>query len=485
MKKAITFLLIVISLKVSAQSGITWNTGMNISSSADGNEHPRIAVNGSENPLVIWHDAGRAMFSRWNGTTFVAPFRLNSDPVFSVAGASWMGPDIAAHGDTVYVVFKQTPEASDTCHIFCVHSYDGGISFSTPVKVDIGDSITRFPTVTTDDLGNPIVGFMKFDPAFDNARWVVAKSIDFGNTFSPDVKASGYSSMTSNVCDCCPGSIVCAGNNAAMLYRDNNSNIRDSWAGLSTDGGNSFPNGMGIDQQNWMIMMCPSSGPDGVIIGDTLYSTFMNGISGTSLVYLNKSSLSAATGSAGVQITGSVSGLSQQNYPRIAASGSALAVVWKQIVNGADQCVLRFTNDIDNGLPAAYDTVDLSNITNADVAVTSGNIFVVWEDDASGTIKYRSGSFTPLTVAVNEISQNDFSVYPNPTSDLLNIQLDIREECKILITDILGQQIFSQQISSGQNNFQVKTSDWNNGMYFISVQNGKTIDTQKILVHHQ
>src|SRR5690242_7919380 len=118
MKKSLTFLFITLSLNVLSQSGITWNAGMNISSSADGNEHPRIAVNGSGNPLVIWHGAGRAMFSRWNGTSFVSPFRLNQDPVSSVAGASWMGPDIASHGDTVYAVFKQTPEASDTCHIY-------------------------------------------------------------------------------------------------------------------------------------------------------------------------------------------------------------------------------------------------------------------------------------------------------------------------------------------------------------------------------
>lgn len=87
----------------------------------------------------------------------------------TVAGAGWMGPDIAAHGDTVYVVFKQSPEGSDSSHIFCARSFDGGQTFNTPVRVDnIADSLSRFPTVTTDDSGNPIIGFMKFNSSFWN-----------------------------------------------------------------------------------------------------------------------------------------------------------------------------------------------------------------------------------------------------------------------------------------------------------------------------
>ena len=168
MKKTITFLvalMLVITIS-KGQSGITWTMGSNISTSANGNEHPRVVTDRSGNPLVIWHHSGKAMFSRWSGTAFTAPMMLNPMSVM-VAGASWMGPDIASHGDTVYVVYKQMPEADDTSNIFCLHSYNGGMTFSAPVQVDnIADSISRFPTVTVDALGNPIVGFMKFNSSF-------------------------------------------------------------------------------------------------------------------------------------------------------------------------------------------------------------------------------------------------------------------------------------------------------------------------------
>jgi blue copper oxidase len=92
----------------------------------------------------------------------------------------------------------------------------------------------------------------------------------------------------------------------------------------------------------------------------------------------------------------------------------------------------------------------------------------------------------PNATGINEtIQQNNISVYPNPVSDLLSIQLASMENTKISVINVLGQSIFSQQISPSKNSFQLSTTQWNNGIYFITVQNGKTIDTQKILVHHQ
>ena len=162
------------------------------------------------------------------------------------------------------------------------------------------------------------------------------------------MKASGWSSPESTVCDCCPGSITCADYSVAMLYRDNNSNIRDDWAGISNNTGASFTGGIAIDSQNWYLPACPASGPDGVIVGDTLWSTFMNGVSGMKRVYYNKSSISAMVGSTAIPLTGSITGLTEQNYPRIATGGNALGIVWTQRVNGNDQCVLRFTAGLDS-----------------------------------------------------------------------------------------------------------------------------------------
>lgn len=464
---------------VNAQNGITWNgMDMDIADNTYDNMHPRIVMDGSGSPLVIW---GRmsdeaVFFAKWNGTSFSSPVKLNPSWL-TVASASWMGPDIAAKGDTVYVVVKRTPETSDTNHIYILSSFNGGASFAQPTRVDfIADSISRFPTVDVDAMGNPLVAFMKFNSSFLDSRWVVAKSTDYGASFLPDVKASGYSGVNAEVCDCCPGAVISSGNVSTMLYRDNNSNIRDIWTGISMDNGSSFPMGFEVDNNNWMITSCPSSGPDGVIIGDTLYSTFMSSGSGNYRTYLSKSSISGGAANSVANLTGTIPGLTQQNYPRIASDGSALAVVWKQNVSGA-QLPILFTNEISEGLPAVYDTVDLGDITNADVALGNGKIFVVWQDDNSGTVKYRSGTYIALGTSVSENKEAKFSVFPNPASDMLTIIPLNEGKYGLSIYNSLGQQVFSSQLTTNQ----IDISGLSDGIYQIQISQLNTSHTQTFI----
>ena len=481
MKKTITLLLLIVTLKISAQT-LTWNMGMNISSNIYSNMHPRMALDASGNPMVIW---GRmsdesVFFTRWNGSAFTMPVKLNPSWL-TVATASWMGPDIASHGDTVYVVMKRTPEASNLNYTYIMRSFDGGQNFSAPVRIDfIADSISRFPTVTTDATGNPVVAFMKFNSSFGASRWAVTNSTDYGNTFSTDVKAT----IGSDVCDCCPGAILSDGNMSAMLFRNNATNIRDNWVGISSNNSASFDNGFNVDNNNWMLTSCPSSGPDGVIIDDTLYSVFMNGANVNYRAYLSKSSLHAFSANQVSNLTGNISGLSQQNYPRIATDGNAAAIVWKQVVNGNAQLPVLFTDNIRNGFPAMYDTVDLGDITNADVAVSNGIVFVVWEDDNSGTVKYCSASFTPLNTSINEIENNHFSVFPNPVfSDEINIDLSniSNEKKELTVSNLLGETLIHH--STNENGILKMNIGWlSAGTYFIKLMSADQFFVTRIVI---
>ena len=98
-----------------------------------------------------------------------------------------------------------------------------------------------------------------------------------------------------------------------------------------------------------------------------------------------------------------------------------MAIVWKQTVNGAAQLPVLLTNEISNGLPAVYDTVDLGDITNCDVALSNGTIHVIWQDDNSGTVKYRSGQYPVFPNALPEVHEDRISIFPNPVTKLLSI----------------------------------------------------------------
>ncbi len=447
---------------------VTWSSEVTVAMSMDGNFHPRIVTDASGDPMIVWGkgSTNECKFSKWNGTMFTSPVTINS-PSIPVFTTSWAGPDIASKGDTVYIVIKETPE--DVNPIYIVSSFDGGQTFSSPVQVDfVSPDLSRFPTVTIDDSGNPIVGFMKFDSNFSNARWVVTRSSDYGNTFTTDVLASGWSGGV--VCDCCPGSIVSEGNTVAVLYRDNLNNIRDSWTGVSTDNGISFTNGWNVDLNNWMIMACPSTGPDGVIINDSLYSVFMNGASGSPTVYFSSSSISSMQPTIVQQLSGS----NGQNYPRISNFDSALGVVWKETVSGENKALFRFSSDISSGLSLVCDTIVDSGVANADIAIHNGMVYLVWQDDISGTVKFKSGTYTSTT----NILDNQFeriAVYPNPIS-ADEIQILLKEipdgEYMYKIENVLGQ-------SFGNNKFQTFNGKaninifLNQGLYLLKISTTK------------
>ena len=472
--KNITLFLLA-SWSLHLQSQVAWDPTMDIAASHFDNNHPRITSDRSGDPIVIWGKGNDIQFTKWNGTAFIQPIKLNPGTV-TVANADWMGPDIATHGDTIYVVYKQTPENLTTSHIWCIRSFDGGLSFDQPVQVDFtGDSLTRFPAVTTDPLGNPIVAFMKFNPTFGDARWVVTRSEDYGGSFLPDVKASGWSGPSSDVCDCCPGTIVCDGDIVSMIYRDNNNNNRDNWAAVSRDGGRSFTGGFNIDQFDWNLQNCPASGPDGVIVGDTLYTVSMNGALVDALVFHNKTSLTDMMGPEATPVTPDLFGL-VQNYPRMANYGKAVAMAWKHSLNFNSTLGIYFTSNITRGFPASYDTLALNNVINTDVALSADRVFVVWQDNTSNTVKYKSGKYETRVGTGDLYSKNELSVYPNPSSEMWNVAFISANSSVIArLLDMHGRLISEQKVSStgAQYQFAIPNAGLPSGTYVLKVIDGQ------------
>jgi hypothetical protein len=83
---------------------------------------------------------------------------------------------------------------------------------------------------------------------------------------------------------------------------------------------------------------------------------------------------------------------------------------------------------------------------------------------------------------------NAFSIYPNPASDIVFINVDLKEASNLIIdvTDITGKQIaiISTEKQSGIVTKQFSTAELPSGNHFVRLQvNGKTV-TQKLTVKH-
>ena len=427
-----------------------------------GNLHPGIKLDKNNNPMVVWGDeSGKAYFSKWGGESFSSPVVVNA-PGSTIFATSWAGPDLAAHGDTVYIVYKQVPE--ENSHIYLKHSYDGGKNFSIGAEVDATERyISRFPTVTTDENGNPFVCFMKTEKDYEGSKYVVARSEDMGESFLKDTLASVMSG--GRVCECSPASLVVSGSAGILLYRNNLHGLRNIWGGISNNGCLSFPNGLRIDSTDYLPETCPASGPNGVIVGDTLYSVYMSGIADSALVYLSKLSLSVPSLST-TTLTGQVPGVVMQNFPRISGAGTATAIVWTQTSGGNNQVCLSFTGDLTNGFPTAYDTVAEGVMINADVAIGGGFIYVVWEDHITRSVMFRRGRYTRHKVEAENTSI--LVTPPEPGQKYFFINMPDILSCSLI--DLSGTPVEADiSYPKNPNICRVSTEDMEPGKYTVKV----------------
>lgn len=83
------------------------------------------------------------------------------------------------------------------------------------------------------------------------------------------------------------------------------------------------------------------------------------------------------------------------------------------------------------------------------------------------------------TVSISEAQEeNNFSIYPNPTNDLLNITSPDNKVFSANIFNTLGEKMYSaQQIA----NCKLPVDNWNNGLYFIQINFNNQTLTKKIV----
>jgi hypothetical protein len=66
---------------------------------------------------------------------------------------------------------------------------------------------------------------------------------------------------------------------------------------------------------------------------------------------------------------------------------------------------------------------------------------------------------------------NNFKVFPNPSKDVLKIEMQTNFNGTIQIRDALGKEIFNTNFQNNISNFTIDTKDFESGLYFISFRN--------------
>ena len=129
---------------------------------------------------------------------------------------------------------------------------------------------------------------------------------------------------------------------------------------------------------------------------------------------------------------------------------------------------MHFYNDIASGLEPLYDTVDLNQIMNADVAMSEDRIFVVWEDYNSGTVRFRAGEYEGRTSIDDFQKIETLHVFPNPSTGSWILSGYPDNSSGELHLRTLDGTLIRTFTLSGEKNFKITHDGLKEGMYILS-----------------
>jgi hypothetical protein len=111
----------------------------------------------------------------------------------------------------------------------------------------------------------------------------------------------------------------------------------------------------------------------------------------------------------------------------------------------------------------------ISYVTAADLEATNGVVHVIDKvilPDLNAT-------------SVNDLNDADFSVYPNPADDILNISAD-SPIADVKMMNLTGKVVLHRSMLSS--NERIDVSSYTPGIYFIVVENNGSVNTKKIII---
>lgn len=129
------------------------------------------------------------------------------------------------------------------------------------------------------------------------------------------------------------------------------------------------------------------------------------------------------------------------------------------------------------------DEIMLMDMVNHD---TRARLTSAQGDTASAVVAGRGIVINPLATVSNEdFGTMGVRIYPNPTYDFININIEgaQTDHAQVTVTDAAGRQIETMKVglASGRTLLPLSTSAWASGVYFIQVKTAQEVKVQKVI----
>ena len=130
------------------------------------------------------------------------------------------------------------------------------------------------------------------------------------------------------------------------------------------------------------------------------------------------------------------------------------------------------------GMPLTIFNLSLNDSVQIRFSFISDSIFDSKDGLMFDYIQIYDGIFSNN----EEVSGQDIEIYPNPTSDILNLRLKTNTNSRIELYNLQGELINSWKVESNNSNLQLDISQLEVGVYVLRViENGDVVLTEKIL----
>ena len=126
---------------------------------------------------------------------------------------------------------------------------------------------------------------------------------------------------------------------------------------------------------------------------------------------------------------------------------------------------------------------------NGSLSFTVGELVVLTQTDSLGNSLgggfTASATITTVSIQETDAAILDVKVYPNPTTELVNIQINNStiEQVLITITDIQGKEVYAGKYAGISNTIGINTASFGVGTYILSFKktNNQLLGTYKII----
>ena len=120
---------------------------------------------------------------------------------------------------------------------------------------------------------------------------------------------------------------------------------------------------------------------------------------------------------------------------------------------------------------------DSDNDGDIDIAVMR----LIYTDEFTVEIEQNSLFINDFISGLeNEVTNQNYRIYPNPSSDFINIELNNLENVNVSIINATGQVVFKKSITEKQVE-QINISDFKKGIYLIIISGQNYSNTEKII----